>query len=129
MGVPANVAGRRAFVSGHPVAIAQMSIQYCDALVDDTSARAQYFPGFDFSAQPATAFNATGRAIVLDSLVNHMMRANLEDDPDPAQVRSELDSLVTRLAACGTSCPAGRTPTIVKATCAALLGSAVTLIE
>ena len=117
------------FVSGHPVAIAQMSIQYCDALVDDTSARAQYFPGFDFSAQPATAFNATGRAIVLDSLVNHMMRANLADDPDPAQVRSELDSLVTRLAACGTSCPAGRTPTIVKATCAALLGSAVTLIE
>ena len=66
---------------------------------------------------------------MLDSLVNHMMRANLADDPDPVQVRSELDSLVTRLAACGTSCPAGRTPTIVKATCAALLGSAVTLIE
>jgi len=36
---------------------------------------------------------------------------------------------MTRLTACGTSCPAGRTPIVVKATCAALLGSAVTLVH
>src|SRR5690606_5253204 len=28
------------FVSAHPVAIAQLAIQYCDALVEDSSARA-----------------------------------------------------------------------------------------
>ena len=117
------------FVSGHPVAIAQLSIQYCDALVEDTAARAQYFPGFDFNASPATAFGAAGRSIVLDALLGHMMRANLATDPDPVAVRGELDSLMTKLAACGGSCPAGRTPTIVKATCAALLGSAATLIN
>jgi hypothetical protein len=118
-----------AFASGHPVAVAQLSIQYCGALVDDASARAQYFPGFDFSAPPSVAFAPAGRAVVLDALVGRMMLANLADDPDPTAVRSELDTLITRLSACGANCPAGRTPTVVKATCAALLGSAVTLIE
>jgi hypothetical protein len=37
--------------------------------------------------------------------------------------------MITRLAACGGSCAAGRTGTIVKASCAALLGSAVTLVH
>ncbi|HQR48114.1 MAG TPA: LamG domain-containing protein [Steroidobacteraceae bacterium] len=123
------VASVDTFASAHPVAIAQMSIQYCNSLVDDTTARAQYFPGFNFNAAPATAFDPTGRAIVLDSLVTHMMRANLATEPDPTAVRGDLDALITRLTACGSSCPAGRTPTVVKATCAALLGSAVTLIE
>jgi hypothetical protein len=117
------------FVSGHPVAIAQLAIQYCNTLVDDTAARAAYFPGFDFNAGPATAFGPAGRAIVLDSLVGHMMLTSMGTDPDPAAVRTELDSLVTRLTSCGNNCPAGRTPTVVKATCAALLGSAVTLIN
>ncbi len=117
------------FVSGHPVAIAQLSIQYCNTLVDDTSARAAYFPGFNFGAAPATAFGSGGRGIVVDSLVNRMMLANMGTDPDPTDVRNELDSLITRLTACGSSCPAGRTATVVKATCAAMLGSAVTLIN
>ena len=85
------------FVSGHPVAIAQLSIQYCNTLVDDTSARAAYFPGFNFGAAPATAFDSGGRAIVVDSLVNRMMLANIATDPAPNDVRTELDSLITRL--------------------------------
>jgi len=117
------------FVSGHPVAVAQLSIQYCNALVDDASARAAYFPGFDFSAAPASAFGGAGRAVVLDSLVGRMMRTGLATDPKPEEVRADLDALITRLAACGSGCPAGRTSTIVKASCAALLGSAVTLIQ
>jgi hypothetical protein len=117
------------FVSAHPVAVAQLSIQYCNALVDDSSARATYFPGFNFNAAPAVAFSPAGRAIVLDALVGHMLRTNLATDPDPAEVRGDLDGLITQLTACGGSCPAGRTPIVVKATCAALLGSAVTLIN
>ncbi len=117
------------FASGHPVAVAQLAIQYCNALVDDTSARAAYFPGFDFSAAPASAFGGAGRAVVLDALVGRMMRTGLATDPKPEEVRADLDALITKLASCGASCPAGRTPTIVKASCAALLGSAVTLIQ
>ena len=117
------------FVSAHPVAIAQLSIQYCDALVEDAAARAGYFPGFDFGSAPQVAFGATGRGIVLDALVGRMMASNVGTEPEAAGVRSDLDALITRLSACGTSCPAGRTETIVKASCAALLGSAVTLVH
>ena len=117
------------FVSAHPVAVAQLSIQYCNALVEDSTARAQYFPGFDFGAAPATAFGAAGRAIVLDSLIGRMLRVNVATEPDAAGVRSDLDNLITRLSSCGGSCAADRTETVVKASCAALLGSAATLLH
>jgi Concanavalin A-like lectin/glucanases superfamily len=117
------------FVSAHPVAIAQLAIQYCDALVEDTNLRAAYFPGFSFGASPAQAFAPAGRAILLDSLVGRMMAQNVATEPDAAGVRSDLDALITQLTSCGTSCPAGRTETVVKASCAALLGSAVTLVN
>jgi len=51
-------------------------------------------------------------------------------EPDAAGVRSDIDALITRLAGCGGgTCPADRTETVVKASCAALLGSAATLIH
>ena len=115
------------FVSAHPVAIAQLAIQYCDALVSDTGARATYFPGFNFGGAPASAFNAAGRTIVLDALVGRMVDPALATDPATADVRAELDALITRLVP-GGSTPE-RTETIVKATCASLLGSAVTLVH
>jgi hypothetical protein len=118
------------FVSAHPVAVAQLSIQYCNALVENSTARAQYFPGFDFNAAPSTAFAPAGRTIVLDALVGHMLRANVATEPDAAGVRGDIDALITKLASCGGgACPAGRTETVVKASCAALLGSAATLLH
>ena len=117
------------FVSAHPVAIAQLSIQYCNALVENPTARAQYFPGFNFSAAPATAFAPAGRAIVLDSLIGRMLRTNVATEPDAVGVRNDLDNLITKLSSCGGSCAADRTEIVVKASCAALLGSAVTLLH
>ena len=81
------------------------------------------------AASPPVAFDAAGRAVVLNALVGRMMAQNVATEPNANEVRTELDSMITRLAACGGSCPAGRTETIVKATCAALLGSAVTLVN
>jgi hypothetical protein len=117
------------FVSAHPVAIAQLAIQYCDALVEDPGSRSVYFPGFDFAAPPATSLQPAGRGIVLDALVGRMVAQGVGTEPAAADVRGELDALITRLSACGSNCPAGRTATIVKASCAALLGSAVTLVN
>ena len=118
------------FVSAHPVAVAQLSIQYCNALVEDPTARAQYFPGFDFNAAPSTAFAPAGRTIVLDALVGRMLRTNVATEPDAAGVRSDIDALITRLSSCGGgTCAADRTETVVKASCAALLGSAATLLH
>jgi Concanavalin A-like lectin/glucanases superfamily len=117
------------FVSAHPVAVAQLSIQYCNALVENPTARAQYFPGFDFGAAPSTAFAPAGRTIVLDSLVGRMLRTGVATEPDAAGVRTDLDNLITRLAGCGGSCSADRTEVVVKASCAALLGSTATLLH
>jgi hypothetical protein len=118
------------FVAAQQVAMAQLSIEYCNALVDDTALRASYFPGFNFDASAAVAFaTQANRNLVLDSLLAHVVGANLASQPDPVAVRDELGSLMTKLTDCGASCPAGRTPTVVKSVCAALLGSAVTAIH
>jgi hypothetical protein len=51
-------------------------------------------------------------------------------EPDAAGVRSDIDALITRLSSCGGgACSADRTETVVKASCAALLGSAATLLH
>ncbi|HSN71788.1 MAG TPA: hypothetical protein VLT59_09760, partial [Steroidobacteraceae bacterium] len=118
------------FVSAHPVAIAQLAIQYCDALIEDGTRRAAYFPGFDFNASPAVAFGGAGRDAFLNPLLDRVLGTQqLATEADRAGVATDLGDLIDRLGACGTSCPAGRTATIAKATCAALLGSAVTLVQ
>jgi len=117
------------FLSAHQVAVAQLSIEYCNALVDDATARASYFPGFNFNAAAGSAFDATGRARVIDPLMARVLVTGLASQPDPTAVRSELDSLITRLTACGGSCPAGRTETVVKAVCAGVVGSAAMLVQ
>ena len=122
-----NIGG---FLSAHQVAVAQLSIEYCNALVNDTSARASYFPGFDFGASAQAAFDTVAeRDAALDPLIDNMLGTGLTSQPDPADVRSELDSLVDILTSCGGSCAADRTETTVKAACAAVLGSAAVLLQ
>jgi hypothetical protein len=62
------------------------------------------------------------------------MNSGLTTQPDAAQVISELDDLILILSVCATgpspSCDSvARTRKIVKATCAAALGSAAMLIQ
>jgi hypothetical protein len=135
------------FLSAHEIGIAQLAIDYCSALVDDTTKRAAYFPGFDFSADANAVGDADWQNLVITPLMDNMMGTNLATQPDPAQVTSELMILITKgtdervgnsgstdgepdgLAKCGGTCPAGRTELVVKATCAAMLGSAVSLVQ
>jgi hypothetical protein len=118
------------FVAAQQVGIAQLAIEYCNALVDDSGLRASYFPGVDFAAGAGAAFGtAAQRNGVIDPLLARIVGQNLASQPDPAAIRNELDGLMVRLASCGGSCPPGRTTTVVKAACAAVLGSAVTAIQ
>jgi hypothetical protein len=125
-----TVVNIEAFLSSHQVAVAQLAIEYCNELVDDNAMRASYFPGFNFSASAAQAFDTPGeRALVIDPLYEHVVGAGLASQPEDPDVRAELEALMGRLTACGGGCAADRTPTVVKATCAALLGSGATLIQ
>jgi hypothetical protein len=44
-------------------------------------------------------------------------------------VRTEIESLITRLENCGGSCEPDRTERVVKAACASVLGSAAMMVQ
>jgi hypothetical protein len=125
-----TVANIQGFLSAHQVAVAQLAIEYCNALVDDATLRAAFFPGFDFN-QPASAAFATpaGRDLILDPLTSRVMNTNVATQPTIAEVKTELNSLMDRLTACGAGCSADRTAIVVKSTCAAALGSGGMLLQ
>jgi hypothetical protein len=113
----------QAFLSSHQTSIAQLAVQYCSALVNDTTARQSYFPGLNFSADITSQQNA-----LIDPLMNRAIGV-VDSQPTDSQVRTELQALVGRLCA-GGSCSSGtRTPTVVKAVCGAAVGNAAMLVQ
>ncbi|WP_431685949.1 LamG domain-containing protein [Hahella sp. NBU794] len=117
------------FLASHQMGVTQLAIQYCDALVEDNTLRSAFFPGFDFNASASSAFSGAGRDLIIDPLLNKGMGVNLASQPDGADVRAELNQLIDKLVACGGGCSADRTETVVKASCAAVLGSAAMLVQ
>lgn len=125
------------FLSAHQMAIAQLAIEYCNALLDNNGqiSRSAYFPTFDFTRTADTAFDtAAQRDAVIVPLLASIMGTGLTTQPDPVAVTGELNNLIAGLTACASgpapSCATtGRTQEIVKATCAATLGSAVMLLQ
>jgi hypothetical protein len=126
------------FASAHQMAITQLAIEYCNALVEDASLRATFFSGFNFGATANVAFDATGRSQIITPLMTRMVGSNLSTpvgdvfstEPTPAIVETELNALIVNLTDCAAvTCDADRTRTVVKATCAAVLGSAVMLVH
>jgi hypothetical protein len=130
------------FLSAHEVAVAQLSIDYCNELVEDPALRSGFFGGgFDFNADVATAFSSGDSAQknqVVDALVNNLVGDNLNTQPLLGDVKAELigpaaanaNNLFDRLtASCPAGCDAVRTRTIVKAMCSAVLGSGAMLLQ
>jgi mono/diheme cytochrome c family protein len=126
------------FLAAQQMAISQMAIEYCNALVDNNGQilRTAYFPGFDFTSTAGSAFDDTlKRGRVITPLLDKIMGSGLTTQPDPLAVSTEIDSLILDLAACAVAPPAPtcdtltRTAEIVKAACAALLGSGVMLLQ
>ena len=122
--------GIEGFLSSHQIGVAQLAIEYCNSLVDDPGRRAAFFPGFNFSAPAAQAFDTPAeRAQVIGPLVERAIGTGIATQPSAAEASAELEALMGRLTACGAGCPANRTATVVKASCAAVLGSASMLLQ
>lgn len=125
-----------AFLSSHQVAIAQMAIEYCNALVNDASKAAAFFSGFNFGITGAAAFTGGNRDLVIDPLLDRAMGIAIMTQPDFMAVKDELGflapagghpgNLIDRLLA---SPDNPSTSSIVKAVCAAVLGSAATTVQ
>ena len=121
-----------AFLASHQVAIAQLAIEYCNSMVEDSTLRSSLFPGFNFSAPPSTALTPAGRDLLLDPLLDRALSpagSPVASNPDRAAVKAELNSLIDRLTTCGGSCDADRTATVAKSACAAVTGSAAMLVQ
>lgn len=118
------------FLSAHQMAITQLAIQYCNELVEDDDARTAYFPGFNFNATAQSTFDSPARALITGPLLDRGLGIDLDTQPDNPFVETELNALISKLLECGGSCDTTQqTRTIAKATCAAVLGSASTLIQ
>jgi hypothetical protein len=124
----------QAFLASHQTSIAQLAVQYCDALVDDAGARASYFPGFAWTSNLSTQAD---RDLIINPILDRVMGINLATQPDRSLVYSEMNDLIDhpgdanrgpglcRTSACGGT----RTETVVKAVCGAALGSAVMIVK
>tara|TARA_R110002072_G_scaffold121890_4_gene256166 strand:- start:1452 stop:4028 length:2577 start_codon:yes stop_codon:yes gene_type:complete len=123
-----NIGG---FLSAHQMAMTQLAIQYCDALVEDSTLRASFFPSFDFNESANTVFDTDGRNLIINPLLSNLVGSTLNSQPTDADIKTELNSLMDTLTTCAntSSCDSQRTGTIVKASCAAVLGSATTLVQ
>ncbi len=118
------------FLSSHQVGAAQLAIEYCNELVNDGGLRAAYFPGFNFGASAATAFDTPAeRAQITGPLVARAVGTGLATQPSAAEITAEVDALLGRLTTCGGSCAADRTEVVVKSACSAVVGSASTLLQ
>ncbi|HEY6452447.1 MAG TPA: LamG domain-containing protein [Steroidobacteraceae bacterium] len=124
------------FLPSQEIGISQLAIQYCNALVNDSTLEPAFFPGLNLNQTPAQAFGTTaGMDLVITPLINSpAIGASLASQPTAAQIRTELYSLITSLVNCNASDPTcvqtpTRTQTITKAVCATVLGSATTLIK
>lgn len=118
------------FVSAHQVGVAQLAVEYCNALINDQTLRGQVFAGFNFNAAASTAFGSqANRDLLIDPIVDRVVGVNLASQPDRADIEGELNNLIDRLTTCGGSCEASRTETVGIAVCSAALGSATMLVQ
>jgi hypothetical protein len=135
------------FLSSHQVAIAQLAIQYCDAAIGSNAnpnpdAEGKIWTSFDFDQGAATAFSAANRSNFIDPLIARAVGqtsggAQLATQPSYATVYDEVaafqntgglrpDNLIDRLLEAPNP---SDTRAIAKGVCAAVIGSAATLIQ
>ncbi|KZZ22362.1 hypothetical protein A3754_20335 [Alcanivorax sp. HI0083] len=123
-----------AFLTAHQVGIAQLAIEYCNALVEaeisnDTSIQ-PLFIGMNYNLGADTLSQQNWKDWVISPLFERMVGNGQASQPDRNGVESELENLLfnTNLTQCSSDC-VERTATATKAACAAMLGSATMLFQ
>lgn len=117
------------FLAAHQMGVTQLTVSYCNALVSDSGRRSSFFPGFNFGAAPATAFNTAGRTALIEPLLAKLLAheiggTKLDIQADPDDLRLELNQLIDRMTAGSTA-----TNDVAMATCSAAFGGAVMLLQ
>jgi len=125
-----------AFGPAQQTGLAQLAIQYCSQMVNDTSLRTAFFGNvLNPAATASSTFGSAGspntvnRDIVIGALLTKGINTGLEWNPDDSVITAEVDALINKLVAGPTGSASGGTGTVMKAACGAVLGSGTTLIQ
>ncbi len=140
------------FLSSHQMAIAQLALAACsvrvdlDAALNIGDANRMLFSDVDFTESAQTAFNSEAKkALAIDPLTHRILLNGLSSQPGTTDIYDSLSSsasqtltsaggaysyssLITTMTASNINTSA-RTVQIVKSLCAAIVGSAVTLVQ
>lgn len=107
------------FGASHQMAITQLALGYCDALVETN-------PGFFPAVNLNGSLSVAQRSDVITPMLSGFLGTGLSTQPDPT---AELQSLFDQFCGVGSSCTASQTAPAVKGACAAVLGSAATVLQ
>ena len=132
-----------AVLASHQVAIAQLAIEYCNAMIENDTLRGTIFEDFDFGAPPGTAFQGASLDDLVDPLLARLYGGEqLATQPDYATIKTELHRMLydpyegrVGLATIDVEDEDeddetnARTMTLAKAVCATVLGSAAMLVQ
>ncbi len=110
------------FLSSHQMAVTQLAIGYCDALIETD-------PGFFNNVDFGSSLPVADRSKVIDPLVDAVLGVNVATQSDPVAAAAELDALYDQLCGVSASCSAAQTSPASKGVCAAVLGSAAMLVQ
>lgn len=117
------------FISAQQMGITQLAIGYCDSAIEDNTLVNTWFPNVDLTKTPDDVFSLSNRMQFITPLIDKLMPLNLATQPSKDAIETEISSLITRLSTCDGTCDSDRSKTIAKASCTAILASAVTLVQ
>jgi hypothetical protein len=119
-----------AFSPAAQTSISQLAIAYCSALVDDPTLRPKFFGASFDPTQGGAYFNTqSNRDLVINALYNNLVGGSIASQPSLGDVQAELNNLITQLTPSNYASTANRSGIVTKAACAAVLGSASTLVQ
>jgi mono/diheme cytochrome c family protein len=129
-----------AVLASHQVAIAQLAIEYCNAVVEDVTARNALWGGSfnSWNTPPSGQLAGWENALadpLLDRLIGNLVQ--IETQPDRSLIEAEMDQLVNGIPgdasrnglAATDSGLVQRTADIAKSVCSSILGSAAMLVK
>ncbi|MAD77371.1 MAG: ATPase [Rheinheimera sp.] len=116
------------FISAQQMAITQLGIAYCNAAINNTVLRSEWFPAVNFNASPSEALSPANRDGLISPLLSRFAPLQPASALSDADGRAELNNLIDRLSQCNGTCDSQRTQTIAKAACTAVLASAQMLV-
>jgi hypothetical protein len=126
-----SITSINSYLSSHQMAVTQLAIRYCDTLVEDNAMRAAFFPNVDFASGLSSSPSQDLKDNIAQALIQRMLGQGDASQPNASEVNAELHTLIDSLSRCANtnSCSPTITRTLAKASCAAVLGSAVVIVQ